>query len=88
MKSKTIIVKRDTKLKDLKVGDYVITGEIARVTKIGDRWRGYYDKGVKTDIHVVTVLPQCGVCGKKKCLHEYIKSVGYGQQSILKVLSK
>jgi len=83
---KTILVKGDTKLSDLKVGDLVITAEIARIVKVDRGPHGYYDKGEKTYIHVVTVRPRCETCGKKKCVHEYIKTVGWGQQEIAKVL--
>jgi hypothetical protein len=78
MKTQIIRVKKNTTLKDLKVGDLVMTGELAVVRKInGRKW-----------IKVTSIKPQCSCCKSRKCGHEYIKSVGWGQQSVLKVISK
>ncbi len=72
---KTILVKADTKLADIKEGDVVMTGELHEVVKIDGN-----------HLHVVQVRPRCETCGSRKCSHRYIKRVGWGQQSVQKVL--
>jgi hypothetical protein len=76
MKTQTLLVKKNTKLKDIKVGDIVMTGELHVVREIrGKNW-----------IAVTQLKPQCGCCKSKRCGHQYIKSIGWGQQSVLKVI--
>ena len=80
---KTITIKADTKLSDLKVGDLVMTAEIHRITKIDKQC-----KGERTDIRVVDVRPQCGTCGKHTCKHEHFMWLGWGQHKIAKILKR
>lgn len=74
---KTITVKADTRLKDLKVGDLVMTAELMKVRHI--RNRQY--------IAVTSVIPQCQTCGRN-CAHQWIKHTGWGQQGVVKVLER
>ena len=82
----SILVKGDTKLSDLKVGDLVMTAEIGRITKIGSGSRRYQDKGTKTAIYVVDVKPRCSTCKQKPCNHERIMTIGWGQQECAKII--
>ncbi len=75
MSKMKILVDGDTRLKDLKVGDLVMTAEIHRVAKIKS----------KSSIVVTDYRPQCEVCGPV-CCHESIMNIGWGQHSIAKVL--
>lgn len=74
---KTITVKADTRLKDLKAGDLVMTAELMRVVKVR--------RGNRVD--VVNVKPQCRVCGQG-CTHEFIRHIGWGQHGIVKVIER
>lgn len=91
MKMKTMRVLLNTRLKDIKVGDLVITAELHRVTAINKPWYvgSKTKKEDKTVISVVSVKPRCGFCrdkGKRKCCHEYMMEIGWGQHNIAKVL--
>jgi len=77
---KTITLNLDTKKKDLKPGDLVMTCQLMRVVKIVD--------SDSYPLRCVDVRPQCGVCKKKTCAHECCKYAGYGQQGVLKVLRR
>lgn len=76
---KTITLKVDTELKDLKPGDLVMTAELHKVKKVRDEgW-----------IEVVPVLPKCTLdCCKRECKHRHIMHIGYGQQGVLKVIRR
>ena len=77
-KVNNLIVDMNTKLSDLKPGDLVITAEIHRVIKVED----------EEHITCVDVKPLCQACNPDPCGHEYIKELGWGQQSIAKIINK
>ena len=81
---KKITVLADTKVKDLKVGDLVMTGEIMRIVKIVPQRKRYHQEG-GTWLCCVIVKPRCSICRGKPCIHEFIKTIGCGQQCIQKV---
>ena len=76
---KTIKVIMESKFEDIKKGDLVITGEIHRVVKVFNT--------EEKSFSVVTIKPKCDVCfkHKHKCNHQRVMSLGYGQQSFLKI---
>ena len=79
MAIKEIVVKGNTRLADLKEGDLVMTAEIHRVVSVN---------GINS-IVVGQHTPRCRVCelqDKDECTHPYVKSLGWGQQSIAKIL--
>lgn len=84
MKTKKITVLANTRLKDLKVGDLVMTAEVMRVVQIfkpHERWESGGWPLLVTD-----VKPQCSCCKSSKCGHESFKHLGWGQQGAVKVL--
>ena len=75
-KMKKILVDGNTRLKDLRIGDLVMTAEIYRVDNVKN----------SDLIEVSEDKPQCEVCGPGRCAHQCIKTLGWGQQSIAKIL--
>ena len=76
-------IRFNSKPQTLKKGDLVITFEIHKVI-------GKFDGDEKNEFSVVDVLPCCSVlnCIKTGCGHEGIKSTGFGQQGITKILKQ
>lgn len=87
MSIKTILVKADTELSDLKVGDLVMTAELHKIVKINNPGHSKYCVGrQETNFLVVDVLPHCDSCGRHQCKHEHFKWLGWGQHCLAKVL--
>lgn len=83
IKDGKLLVEYNTKAKNLKAGDLVITFEIHKVL---DNW----EWGTSKEFRCVDVLPMCSTsyCRKHGCGHECIKHTGLGQQGITKILKQ
>lgn len=80
MKSDVKKLLRNFKVSGFKNGDLVITAQVMRIV---DRNWGRRN-GVLGDMLVVTVWPECAVCGDE-CIHEHIVQGGKvgGQQNVM-----